>query len=321
MKTISIFNPTILSPNIGDDIILDSIYNELYELFSNKFFIDIPTHELIFRNSYRTLKNSQYAFVAGTNLLSSNMFIRKQWKLTPLDMLFVKNLILLGTGWRNYEKKTNLYAKTMYKKVLHKSIIHSVRDEYTKQRLKQIGITNVLNTACPTMWKLTQEHLNGIPNRKSKNVIFTLTDYRKDYKYDKLFLKILLNNYNKVFFFTQQLGDYHYIKELGLDLTNIHFINPTLQSYDTFLNENDVDYIGTRLHGGIRALQKHKRTIIIGVDNRAIEISKDTNLLVIKREDIESLLEDKIHSNIRYKLNIPFEAIKIWKTQFINKNH
>ena len=316
MKTIAVLNPSILSLNIGDDIIIDSIYTELYEMFKETFFIDIPTQEMIFRNSYRILNNSTYAFVAGTNLLSSNMFIRKQWKLTPFDLFLLKNLILLGTGWRNYEKSTNFYAKLIYKKVLHKTLMHSVRDNYTKQRLAEIGIDNVINTACPTMWKLTPEHIAKIPVKKSNTVVFTLTDYRTDPQNDEFLITALLENYDKVYFFMQQIGDYHYINRLNTDIKKIHFLNPTLKDYDHFLNTNDVDYIGTRLHGGIRALQKYKRTIIIGVDNRALEISKDTNLLVIDRKEIQERLIPLIASEFTQDIIIPTENIKRWKEQF-----
>ena len=53
------------------------------------------------------------------------------------------------------------------------------------------------------------------------------------------------------------------------------------------MSEN-IDYVGTRLHAGIRALQHKKRTIIIGIDNRAIEKAKDFNLTVIDRKNIKN---------------------------------
>ena len=320
MKIVSVLNPSILSFNIGDDIILDSIYIELHSLFKETFFIDIPTHEVIFRNSYRTIKKSKYTFVSGTNLLSSNMFFKKPWKLTPLDFFILKNVILLGTGWRNYEQQTNFYAKQMYKRVLHKEIIHSVRDEYTKQRLNDIGINNVLNTACPTMWRLTSEHLSKVPTKISDKAVFTLTDYRKDFVNDKLLIDILINNYKEVYFFMQQIGDYHYINELDINIKKIKFLNPTLRDYDDFLENSDVDYIGTRLHGGVRALQKFKRTIIIGVDNRAKEISKDTNLLVLDRDKIKDELDILIKSTFKQEIKLPEENIEKWKQQFIQED-
>ena len=40
---------------------------------------------------------------------------------------------------------------------------------------------------------------------------------------------------------------------------------------------------------GVRALQKNKRTLILAVDNRAIEIRKDVNLNVFQRDRVEEI--------------------------------
>ena len=57
-------------------------------------------------------------------------------------------------------------------------------------------------------------------------------------------------------------------------------MSPTLEAFDNLLeSEIDLDYIGTRLHAGIRAIQKKRRSIIIGVDNRALEMQKTLILM------------------------------------------
>ena len=67
----------------------------------------------------------------------------------------------------------------LLKILLSKTYLHSVRDEYTKDMLERIGIKNVINTGCPTMWSLTEEHCKQIPIKKSNSVVFTITDYNK----------------------------------------------------------------------------------------------------------------------------------------------
>ena len=47
---------------------------------------------------------------------------------------------------------------------------HSVRDSYTKKMLNSIGINNVVNTSCPTVWNITPDHLATIPDTKAKYV-------------------------------------------------------------------------------------------------------------------------------------------------------
>ena len=77
----------------------------------------------------------------------------------------------------------------------------------------------------------------------------------------------------------------------------------------------ELDYIGTRLHAGIRAMQKRRRSIIISIDNRAREMGKDYNLNVIEREDIENL-EEYLLSEFKTDIKLNLDNIKKWKEQF-----
>ena len=77
----------------------------------------------------------------------------------------------------------------------------------------------------------------------------------------------------------------------------IEIINPHLSDYDNFLKKHEVDFIGTRLHGGIRALQHKRRSIIIGIDNRATELNRDFNLPVVNQENISNLSKTTFFSN------------------------
>ena len=60
-------------------------------------------------------------------------------------------------------------------------------------------------------------------------------------------------------------------------------------------SDKELDYVGTRLHAGVRAMQKGRRSIILSIDNRAREMGKDYNLNVIERNDIYKL-EEYIYS-------------------------
>ena len=78
-------------------------------------------------------------------------------------------------------------------------------------------------------------------------------------------------------------------------------------------------YVGTRLHAGIHALNNKCRTIIVSVYNRAKEISRDTKLFVIEREDLQEKLEKAIVDDLKCEIVIPTEEIKQWKEQFVRK--
>ena len=152
-----------------------------------------------------------------------------------------------------------------------------------------------------------------IPKNKNEKVIFTLTDYRRDYEKDKQFIETLKKNYKEIYFWPQGIDDYEYLKEL--EKSNIiQIIPPTLCEFDKIL-EKKIDYIGTRLHGGIRALKHRCRTIILAVDNRAIEINKNYNIPILKREEIDKL-EEKLNNELITDIKTPIINIEKWKSQF-----
>ncbi len=81
------------------------------------------------------------------------------------------------------------------------------------------------------------------------------------------------------------------------------------------LDHEDVDFVGARLHGGIRALQRGRRALIVPVDNRAAEISKSTVLPVASRDEPEAI-ERWILDPQPTRIVLPWSAIAQWKAQF-----
>ena len=288
MKKILLFDTSICTDNLGDYLIMEAIKIELRKFFPNDFFIHIPTHDKLGENSINKIKISDFKFVCGTNLLSSNMNSYNQWKINIWYSKFIANVILIGVGWWQYQNSPNFYTRLLLNKILHKKYLHSVRDNYTVDKLKAIGFKNVINTGCPTLWNLNNRHCSLILNRKSENVLFTLTDYNKDYKKDLELIKILKNNYDRIYFWPQGLNDYEYLSTILKSYkNNIIYVSPNIEELNKLLSsEIKFDYVGTRLHAGIRAMQYKRRTIIIGIDNRAIELARDFNLPLIKREEI-----------------------------------
>lgn len=315
MNKILLLDPATSSLNLGDEIIRDAVQKGISNVLKGNFVITLSTHLPVSIMYERIIGRCDYKFVCGSNLLMGKLNRRfKQWHISFKDIFFLKDSILIGAGWWQYKNTPNLYTKILYKCILSKNYIHSVRDQYTVEMLKSMGIDNVINTGCPTLWMLTPEHCQKLPKEKSENVLFTLTDYNKDAEKDKMMVDILLANYKKVYFWGQGVSDYKYLKALGYQ-DEVIIIDPTLQAYDELLKKEELDYVGTRLHGGIRALQHSKRTLIVAIDNRANEMSKDFGLNIIQRDQIESL-NKLINSNMELKIRLPWDNIKKWKNQF-----
>lgn len=319
VKKYVVFDTSIATQNMGDFIIMDAVWRELYQLDDKAMYLTAPTHDIIGKSTWRNIYNSEICFVGGTNILSSNIFKYRQWRLRLIDLIFLRGkVVLLGVGWWQYQAKPSLFTRIILRYILSKNFSHSVRDSYTEAMLRAIGIKNVINTSCPTMWNLGPQHNTQISSKKSQDVIFTLTDYNQDAEKDSMLIQTLVSNYSQVYFWPQGTDDLKYLATLK-NYTKVIILGSNLKSFDNLLFSNEsVDYIGTRLHAGIRALQYKKRTIIIGIDNRAGEKAKDFKLKVLFRAEIDKL-SSCINSGFSTDLEIPHKKIATWKASFGNK--
>lgn len=316
MHNICLFDPGYennsgeFSSNLGDLIIQESVLRELNHIFKNAKIRSISTQQYPSWFLFNTINKANYKFVGGTNLLSSNMNDYNQWKIRLRDIPLIGRVILMGVGWWQYQEKPDSYTKFLLNMVLSKKHYHSVRDEYTAEKLRGIGIENVINTGCPTMWNLNS---GAIPCRKAESVLTMLTDYNIDPALDKKLLTILKASYRKIYFWPQGRNDARYISELG---ESVEMLDRTLGSLDRFIDSDvDFDYIGTRLHGGVRCLAKARRSLIIAIDNRAKEISSDTNLPVVDRNDFDAL-HAWINTPTKVCISLNMDRIFQWKKQF-----
>jgi len=77
----------------------------------------------------------------------------------------------------------------------------------------------------------------------------------------------------------------------------------------------DLDYVGTRLHGGIRCLIAGKRSLILEVDNRAAEIAKETGLPSLPRTDLANI-ERWVKDGWESEIWVDDKPVRKWRQQF-----
>ena len=316
INRINILDTTVTTDNLGDIIIYQAIVNELQDLFQNAYVTNTSTHDSIGDVGRKAITSAPISLMMGTNVLTSRYRVNRKgmWRVTSKDVKALNHKVLLcGTGWKNSNNKVSLRQKHFYKKILNPDLLHSVRDSQAESALHSIGINNVINTSCPTLWSLSEELCKKIPKSKAKNVVFTLTRH-KPAPTDIEFIKILLDSYNAAYFWPQQIEDLDYLKKITPEkvIKKIKLIQPSILAFNDFLEKNETDFVGTRLHGGVRALQYAKRTIIIAIDNRATEITKDTNLTTVERND-NTRLDHLINTAFETKISIPTNNIERWK--------
>ena len=317
--TVALLDPTISSENLGDWIIQKAILQVLLEIMPAEQVVHLPTQDIVGNRSKRLAAQASWRIVGGTNLLSSNMLKYRQWAINILNAASIGPAVLLGVGWWQYQPAPTGYTKAVLRRALSNDLLHSVRDAYTEAKLRGIGFENVVNTSCPTTWSLTPDHCRTIAASRSQDVIFTLTDYKPLPSADAALIACLHKRYQNVYFWPQGTEDLRYFQSLGLP-EGVTILPPLVSALDTLLSERSIDYVGTRLHAGVRSLQHARRTIILAVDNRSKEIGRDIGLPVMERDDLEAL-SAKIESQFETALDLPWENIDRWKAQFARRSH
>lgn len=320
------YDTSIASDNIGDEIIMNSVYREMQPILESYMVLKHSTHtpvmhlfQLLSKKdpAFSYYFDAKYKFIGGSNILKKTLRVRRaDWNINAFDYLFYKDAITIGCGSSfGTSFQTDKYTKNLYKKVLNSNYYHSVRDNKTKMFLESLGL-KAINTGCVTMWSLTEKHCREIPDSKGYKAVFTLTGYKPDRVNDKKMIDIVLNNYDEVYFWPQSIGDMGYLRSLEMNEKCI-VINPNLHAFEKLLDKGNIDYIGTRLHGGICALQHKCRSIIISIDNRAEDMNDKNSLRCIKRPNIEKELPMRINEKMQTSIVVDFESIRKWKEQFL----
>ena len=324
MPSVCVFDPGMSnrqgqpSANLGDVIIQKSVERELVALFPQHRFVRVSTHESPAREEIDAAARSQYIIVGGSNIVGSYSYFYREWKIGVREIRRLRGrVILFGCGWGWYQRRPTLPARMMLLALLSRDHLHSVRDTYTLRHLQALGFQNVVNTACPTLWPLVVPVKHDSPSQRNEVVLTTVTDYRKDGATDRTTLDLILSHYRHAYIWLQGAGDEAYFHSMAGDLASrVTVIPHSYDAFETFLKDGpSFDYIGTRLHGGIRWLTAGKQALIISVDNRAAELARDTGLPTVQRGDYASIVSWINHPR-KLLMHLPVSEISRWSQQF-----
>ena len=140
----------------------------------------------------------------------------KQWEINVFQAWKIRRAVLFGVGWWQYQENPDLYTRLVLRAALSKTALHSVRDDYTRQKLESIGFTNVINTGCPTMWPFAEFDFSKIPTTKADAALVMLSDYTKAPELDVRLLETVAGTHKKVYFWPQGRGDLDYVRSLSI---------------------------------------------------------------------------------------------------------
>lgn len=308
-------DPAVGTNNLGDEIISRAVAREIATVAPVSHPIRLPTQVPLKMSTYRSMRGSRLIFIGGSNLLDPRVPLAGNWKVNPAMFAGLSDQVcLIGVGLSSHARAGSL-GRFTYRHLLSRTLLHSVRDSSAATVLRRWGLTNVANTACPTMWSLTPDHCRTIPTERSAGVVTTVTGAhpRTSVAANRALFDLLGRHYETIHFWPQGRVDVQALTSMGL-AGEVRVLPRSLGAFDDILAEG-VDYVGTRLHGGIHALSRGCRALILGVDHRAKTIHGDTGLPVTEYGDLEAVdrwISDQSESTI----TLPIDAIERWRRQF-----
>ena len=289
---------------------MEAVRKELDRPLAGALVTAVATHDVMGPKGRSLMRAARVAVAGGTNLISSHLWLRSTWRLRPADAFLGAKVVLMGVGWYQFQARPDPYTRWLLKRVLHPTALHSVRDGYTAEMLRSIGIANVTNTGCPTLWGFTAQACAALPGTRAEAVVTTLNTYIPDRALDGRLIETLRTRYKTIYAWVQTAEDHAYLRSFGEDLV---ILEPSLAAYDALLRDApSLDYVGNRLHGGIRALQHGRRAVIVEIDNRAREMGRDFNLPTVERDNFERLTA-MIDGSLSVDLRPPTPEIARWK--------
>jgi len=290
MTKVILLNPALGSTNLGDHVIANAI-KSLFEDWNIPFFAELSTHRQWTGDEVKIAKEADSFILGGSNLLTTSLFpiSHTQWKIGLTELRILRNkTILFGPGWRKNEGDITAFTSRLYALLMAKAAPQLVRDSVSKTRLLKTG-RKIVNSSCPTLFRIqeVEENLNCIGNT---TVVVALSGNIKNVVQDKKILSIATSNFKTVKLFPQgiydpkhpEYSDEVYYRELGLDF---EVIGSSLEDFSQELVSGS-HYFGTRLHGGIFAMQHGNPSTIIDVDTRARNIFVGSGYDVLQREDL-----------------------------------
>jgi polysaccharide pyruvyl transferase WcaK-like protein len=321
-------NNNLTANNIGDEIIFNAIHNNFLKQIGSIELHRFTAHRSLREEEMDQINSCDLSFFGGTNIVSVDICHDSRWIPNPKRFFYldpgVKNLVLLGVGMNRYTNvrtsfACNLRTKFFYKNVLSKKYHQSVRDLHTFEMLKKNGIKKVLFTGCPTLWSL-DHGMNFNLGAKINKCCFALTDYDQNPERDNSLITLLLQNFDELVYFPQGSNDLAYLHSLECFAKNsarIKVLPRKLTALEEGIRKEDFVYVGNRLHLGILFLNKGVKSIIIGIDNRAIEMKKSLNVPVLLPSEFGLINNWVNQQQVFDPLQLPVENIKRWKEQFV----
>ncbi len=315
MRHIHLIDTSVASDNLGDEIIVTEARQHITKVFGDAYISSSSGHDGLGHYGRKLVEDANLVMLLGTNALSAKYQLRGHfvWSVTRRDIpVLAGKVVLFGVGAsKDYDTVRPRQARLL-RRLLSPHHSHALRDATGVKLLTDCGL-KAINTSCPTLWRYDGMQPQ-VPTGRAPTVCFTLTKHKGSDE-DTILIESLRSCYEKLYFWPQQKRDLGYLQSLT-NTDDIEIVPGNLAAYDELLANNDIDVVGTRLHGGIRGLLHGRRTLIVAIDNRARDIGQETGLPTQARNALGADLVQKLSEGFETQLNLPHDKIENFLEQF-----
>jgi hypothetical protein len=170
--------------------------------------------------------------------------------------------VLMGVGWGPQAGRWSSPASRMVRRDLSVHYLHAVRDGFTRTRLAEIGVQNVVATGCPTSWGIDPTGCRATPGTRA---LVTLRHDLDDEHLAASLVSLVDEHYDEVCFLPLHPRDRRFLGQLP---RRWEVLPTQLAALDALLAEtaDRLDYVGTCAHTGLRALEHGARALVIDGD-------------------------------------------------------
>ena len=303
-QAIAFINPRLSTANVGDIFIEDSVKRILD--FDPERSVDIDPRKPLNPGDIERINQCDVAVIVGTNLWYQQVRKPNRWLISVDELKQIKiPFVPLGVGTTQHRSEVDSFrfdeeTVALLRQIHDMCEASSARDPRTYETLQKAGISNVVMTGCPTLYRSLKPHWTLNQKQTDKIVVTARKGQDRNLQ---IIMKELVRRGKQPVIAAQKKNDLYCAKR------RFPLYRPGPESLYKFdikpyqsLVEKAYGAIGWRLHGNMFHLAHGNPTMFFANCSRCLSFSEAFGLPCIYAEDGEMVPESDLIKSVDHLL-------------------